>query len=126
VATPAAPAAAGDDALRAPGVRARAAQLSARHHVLPAIVLVVLVAVSGAMFLALRGVVHTQERRLLHERAEELAAYLQASTTRTGRTPSCSPRWPRHWPRTARSSRSRSAPAPRTGPSPRWAAPRTA
>ena len=83
VATPAAPAAAGAEAPRAPGVRARAAQLFARHHVLPAIVLVVLVAVSGAMFLALRGVVHTQERRLLHERAEELGAYLQASTTQT-------------------------------------------
>ncbi len=45
--------------------------------------LVVLIAASGAMFLVLRGVVHSQERRLLHERAEELGAYLKASTTQT-------------------------------------------
>ena len=53
---------------------------------LPALVFFVVAAISVATFFALRGVVHNQEKRLLDERATEVAAFLKASTTQTTST----------------------------------------
>jgi hypothetical protein len=71
----------------APGERlaaeGRARQIMRARHLLPVIVFAVVAGITIATFFALRGVVHNQEKRLLKERAIEVAAFLKASTTQT-------------------------------------------
>jgi signal transduction histidine kinase/ActR/RegA family two-component response regulator len=65
-------------------VRERALRIFLRPHLIAVLVLVVLGAISIVAWLGLRGVVHNQERRLLNERASELATYLQSTLSQTG------------------------------------------
>jgi len=55
----------------------------ARRHILGLAVLVVICSITVVTFVAMRGVVRTQEQRLLNERAKELAAFLTSATTQT-------------------------------------------
>jgi signal transduction histidine kinase/CheY-like chemotaxis protein len=55
-------------------------------HLLAVVVLVVLTAITVITSLLLRGVVHNQERRLLSERAKEVAAFIKASTSQASTT----------------------------------------
>ncbi|MDT4921340.1 MAG: hypothetical protein QOI15_2242 [Pseudonocardiales bacterium] len=64
----------------------RGRRLLRARHLLPAVVLLVVAAIAVGTFFALRGVVRSQERRLLDERATEVAAYLQATTAQTSST----------------------------------------
>jgi signal transduction histidine kinase/ActR/RegA family two-component response regulator len=72
--------------VQAPEPRSRLLRLFARRHLVAIIVLVIVAGISIGTSFALRGVVHSQERRLLKERAQEVAGYLQASTTQTTST----------------------------------------
>jgi signal transduction histidine kinase/CheY-like chemotaxis protein len=62
-------------------IRSRALHIFTTRHLLAVIVLIVVSGVAVGTSLALRGVVHNQERRLLNERANELSAYLKSATT---------------------------------------------
>jgi signal transduction histidine kinase/CheY-like chemotaxis protein len=75
---------AGSEATR--GARARAGELFRTRHLLPAIVFLVVAGIAIGTFFALRGVVRSQERKLLNERATEVAAYLKAATNQTTQT----------------------------------------
>jgi signal transduction histidine kinase/CheY-like chemotaxis protein len=54
-----------------------------RRHLLALIVLIVVSGIAVGTTLALRGVVHNQEKRLLDERANEVTAYLQSTITQS-------------------------------------------
>jgi signal transduction histidine kinase/ActR/RegA family two-component response regulator len=76
--------AASDDASEErPAAEGRALRVVRTRHLLPALVLLVVAGISIGTFFALRGVVRNQEKRLLNERATEVAAFLGASTTQT-------------------------------------------
>jgi signal transduction histidine kinase/CheY-like chemotaxis protein len=72
-----------DDAPGPPAADGRARRVVRTRHLLPALVFLVVAALAVGTFFALRGVVHNQEKRLLDERAAEVAAFLKASTTQT-------------------------------------------
>ena len=77
----------GDDAPEhRSGARDRARRVFQTRHLLPAIVFFVVAGIAIGTFFALRGVVRNQEKRLLVERATEVAAYLKATTTQTSAT----------------------------------------
>jgi signal transduction histidine kinase/ActR/RegA family two-component response regulator len=61
----------------------RGRRLLRARYLLPAVVFLVVAGIGLGTFFALRGVVHSQERRLLEERATEVAAYLKTTTTQT-------------------------------------------
>jgi signal transduction histidine kinase/CheY-like chemotaxis protein len=71
---------------RRSGARTRAQEIFRTRHLLPALVFVVVAGIAIGTFFALRGVVHNQEKRLLDERATEVAAFLKATTTQTSAT----------------------------------------
>jgi len=75
---------AADDAPDArPAAEGRARRVVRTRHLLPALVFLIVAGIAVGTFFALRGVVHNQEKRLLNERAAEIAAFLKASTTQT-------------------------------------------
>ncbi len=69
-----------------PDIRSRALHIFTTRHLLAIIVLLVVSGVAIGTSLALRGVVHNQEKRLLDERAAEVAAYLKAITSQSSST----------------------------------------
>jgi signal transduction histidine kinase/CheY-like chemotaxis protein len=71
---------------QSPDVRTRVRRPVTTRHLLAVIVFLVVGGIAIGTSLALRGVVHSQERRLLEERATEVASYLQATTTQTTST----------------------------------------
>lgn len=64
----------------------RARQVARTGHLPPALVFLIVAGIAVGTSFALRGVVHNQEKRLLEERATEVAAFLEASTTETSAT----------------------------------------
>ena len=66
-----------------PDAGTRARQVLRARHLLPAIVFLVVAGIAIGTFFLLRGVVRNQEKRLLEERAVEVAAYLKATTAQT-------------------------------------------
>jgi signal transduction histidine kinase/CheY-like chemotaxis protein len=67
-------------------LRSKAIRVFTTQHLLAIIVLVIVSAVSVGACLALRGVVRSQEKRLLEERATEIVAYLKSATTQASST----------------------------------------
>jgi signal transduction histidine kinase/ActR/RegA family two-component response regulator len=65
------------------GAVERARHVFRTRHLLPALVFIIVGGLAIGTFFALRGVVHNQQRRLLDERATEVAAFLKATTQQT-------------------------------------------
>ena len=66
--------------------RSRALRVFTTNHLAAVLVLLLVSGVTVATTLALRGVVRSQEKRLLDERATELVAYLTSATTQASAT----------------------------------------